>query len=99
MDSHTRYYCEHLARFPVWARDSGHTTVQDACVTTRLNFSVFTFPVACLNGHLKLKVGDWVMAHPNFLLAAERESMWFGRIELIFEHIGPNGIKVLMLKV
>jgi hypothetical protein len=92
------FYVKHLANFAPWVQTQVGATQLDKDLTNGFSSLKTAFPVAILKEELKLKVGDWFLANPFFLLEDERSSMWFGHIRGIFIHKGPIG-EILILKV
>jgi len=68
----------------------------------QLSASVQSYRAANI-GPVTLTAGSWFLARPHFLLDEEKRpesaAMWFGLVERIFEHTGPNGAKNLIVQV
>jgi hypothetical protein len=68
----------------------------------QLSASVQSYQAANI-GPVTLTAGSWFLARPRFLLDEEKRpesvAMWFGLVERIFEHTGPNGDKNLIVQV
>lgn len=73
-------------------------TSEQRAIVKRMIFSVKYYSSAKL-GSVKLKVGSWFLARPSFLNEHDSKRMWFGKVERIFTHFGPNLESNLILEV
>ena len=87
----------HINRFEEWGETFGPET-EARRLSRRLAFIVQRYPAVKLGDHVQLKEGGWFLAWLSSLLPSEESAMWFGRVERIFQHEGPDGQKRMMLQ-
>ena len=89
-------FIKHISRFDEWGES---LEVKERLLSRRLAFTVQKYRVVNLGEHVQLREGGWFLARPSVLLPSEASAMWFGKVEAIFQHKGPDSEERLMLQV
>lgn len=89
-----------IVNFSAFVKQLPGATSEERLIADRMVFSVQSFKSAMI-GSLKLEIGSWFLARPNFMDEGDREAaaMWFGNVTNIFNHFGPNQEFNLILEV
>ena len=87
----------HLMLFIAWARAQS-LSVDDRRMAQGFSDVCTTFKKVKI-GSLQVEIGSWFLARPSMLSAQEQASMWFGHVEDLISHKGPDGNTGVFVKV